>query len=148
MGRPKRHGHASTSGRSPTYLTWMSMHYRCERPQNASFSRYGAIGIGVCDRWSSFDAFLEDMGVRPEGMTLDRIDRTRGYEPGNCRWATVYEQARNHGSSKLTAQLVQEIHGRCEHGETQRSIARRLGISQSTVSEIRNGKLWPDQVQT
>lgn len=71
------------------------MKSRCDDPRNASYRRYGAKGIRVCDRWYDFMAFVADMGMRPEGKTLDRIDGDKGYEPGNCRWATRAEQNAN-----------------------------------------------------
>lgn len=81
---------------SGVYKTWRAMIGRCEHPGNASFVRYGARGITVCDRWrQSFPDFYADMGDRPEGRSLDRIDNDKGYEPGNCRWATTAEQMRN-----------------------------------------------------
>lgn len=85
-----KHGHSWKGGYSPTYGSWMSMKYRC-RPEG----KYGRKGITVCERWTSFVNFLADMGVRPEGKTLDRIDGYKGYEPGNCRWATAQEQRAN-----------------------------------------------------
>jgi hypothetical protein len=90
-----RHGHA-LGGHSPTYRTWLSMRSRCNKPTYKSYPEYGGKGIKVCDRWNeSFEAFLADNGERPEGKTLDRVDNTKGYEPGNCRWATPKEQANN-----------------------------------------------------
>lgn len=86
-----RHGLSNT----PTHVTWMSMNQRCNDPGAVQYPYYGGRGITVCDRWQSFENFLADMGERPEGLTLDRIDGDGNYEPGNCRWATKSEQAKN-----------------------------------------------------
>jgi hypothetical protein len=80
----------------PTYSSWMAMKYRCNDPNNASYCYYGARGIKVCERWlDSYANFLSDMGHKPHGCSLDRIDSDGNYDPLNCRWATFKEQARN-----------------------------------------------------
>lgn len=98
-----RHGHAGRGDRrSPTWVSWRSMKQRCNVPGANGYARYGGRGITVCERWNaSFAAFLEDMGERPRGTTLDRIDNSKGYEPGNCRWTTVKEQQRNQRGNRL-----------------------------------------------
>lgn len=86
----KKHGMCKT----PTYRSWKSMRERCLRENHKSFHRYGKLGI--CPDWiRSFEAFLRDMGARPEGMTLDRIDNAKGYYKENCRWATLSQQSSN-----------------------------------------------------
>jgi hypothetical protein len=78
-----------------TFKIWAGMWSRCTNPRATSFKRYGAKGVTVCPEWGTFQTFFEDMGIAPEGSTLDRIDSTRGYSKDNCRWATYTEQSRN-----------------------------------------------------
>jgi hypothetical protein len=88
----RKHGMRHT----PEFETWAGMRQRCGNPNDADYKNYGARGITICDRWSSFECFLEDMGVKPSPKhSIDRRDNNGNYEPGNCFWATKKQQSRN-----------------------------------------------------
>lgn len=90
-----RHEHHGMHGH-PLYKTWANMKSRCYNPDIPNYQNYGARGIQVCDRWrNSFSAFVADVGERPDGCTLDRIDPNGDYEPGNVRWASASVQVKN-----------------------------------------------------
>lgn len=84
----------------PYYRTWKGMRERCSNKNHKDFSIYGGKGVRVCDRWNSFQNFVIDMGIRPDGYTLDRINGDGHYEPSNCRWADLKTQAKNQKKRK------------------------------------------------
>lgn len=120
------HDQANKGAKTKEYSAWISMIQRCNNPKNPDYVHYGGRGIKVCDRWLKFENFYEDMGKRPECMTLERKDNDGGYEPGNCRWATREEQNNNTRRNRYK-----------EHEGERRTItqwARHIGISKQALS--------------
>ncbi len=129
-----KHGQARTYNASPTYKAWVHMIARCEDQTRPGYKYYGKLGIKIEPRWrDSFENFFQDMGERPEGMTLDRKDSTKDYGPGNCRWATTLDQNKNRTSNVLLTL----------NGETLivADWARRLGCKVSAL-RMRLSKGW------
>lgn len=100
MASRVKHGGYMGGKERPAHYTWRSMVARCTNPNHKAYGYYGRRGITVCERWMSYENFVADMGEPPEGMSLDRVDNDKGYEPGNCRWATRSEQQKNKTSTK------------------------------------------------
>jgi hypothetical protein len=95
IARSTKHSQARRLKHTRVYDCWVGMRQRCYNPNNNSYADYGGRGITVCERWHRFANFFADMGHPPRGKSLDRINVNGNYEPGNCRWASVFEQARN-----------------------------------------------------
>lgn len=129
--RTRTHGLTNTSA----FKLWSSMIMRCTNPNDKSFPRYGGRGIKVCERWMKFENFLADMGDRPNGLTLDRIDNSGIYEPSNCRWATATEQSRNKRNNRVIA-----ISGR---SQCLTDWAKEVGVNEVTV-QSRLARGWTD----
>lgn len=129
----------------PSYGSWRAMKSRCLKPENHNFKNYGARGITVCERWLSFADFVADMGSRPLGTTLDRVNNDGNYEPGNVRWATPAQQmesrrtpkGESHPKAILTARdvlLIRRVH---DLGlVSQVEIARTYSLSPSAIHSI------------
>jgi hypothetical protein len=123
-----KHGYSTrVSPGYHTYQAWNSMRHRCNNQGNPFYQRYGGRGIKVCEEWNSFENFLADMGEKPVGLSLDRIDNDGDYCKENCRWATPKEQARNRSTA------VQVTYA----GKTQciSAWAEELGMSFSVLSK-------------
>lgn len=84
----------------PAHMSWKSMVLRCTNKNHMAYHRYGGRGIKICERWTVFANFLADMGPRPKGRSLDRINTDGDYEPSNCRWATNSEQSNNRANNR------------------------------------------------
>ena len=97
-----KHNHCTRIKKSPEYQSYSAMVQRCTNPNNRDWKNYGGRGIKVCNEWlDNFETFLNDMGSRPIGTTLDRINSNWNYEPGKCRWATPKVQANNRRKLKI-----------------------------------------------
>ena len=120
---------------SPEYISWRGMKDRCYLKSHKEYKRYGAIGITVCERWkNSFENFFEDMGKRPQGFSIERIDNLKGYSPENCKWASQKEQANNKSTNKFI-----EFEGK---KLTIQQWAEKLQISHWTL-RARLARGWP-----
>lgn len=124
--------------RSRTYRTWQAMKSRCNNPKDTRYPNYGARGVRVCREWDSFEQFFKDMGLRPEGMTIDRIRNEDGYQPDNCRWANTEVQ----GNNKRTNVIWE--------GESLsvKQLSDKVGVPRTTLNAlIRSGLSVPTAVE-
>lgn len=141
----KTHGHVGNKKPSPTYVVWSSMLMRCNNPNRDRYAAYGGRGIKVCHRWKTFANFLEDMGERPAGTQIDRIDSDKDYEPGNCRWVSPLENARNTRLSIERDKNCIEMHNLVLAGEevwdAARLVAPKAGVTANTLARLYKHRL-------
>jgi len=127
------HGHTSGNKFSGEYHSWSSMLTRCLNSRSNAYKYYGGRGITVCERWRVFENFLADMGPRPSGFSLDRINVNENYEPSNCRWATASMQSKNR---------------RTKGAERRKLILNLLNLNPMTLTELYSEfKLHPECVK-
>jgi hypothetical protein len=144
------HGHTRRGHRSRTYASWSAMVERCTREKHHAWANYGGRGITVCERWligdqgiGGFECFLADMGERPSGMSIDRINNERGYEPNNCRWTDDVQQVRNRRSVKMKPESVQRLREQAAAKVASMAVlADRYGISKAQAYRIVNRERW------
>lgn len=130
----RKEGHSGgRNQRTRTYRTWNSMLSRCNTATCKEYKNYGGRGIKVCDEWMDYSAFLKDMGIRPDKMTLDRIDVNGNYCKENCRWATKIEQENNRRNTIYLVRNGERI--------TMANFVRLVGVTRSKV-EWRLRKGW------
>jgi len=125
----------------PAYRTWSGMKSRCLNSNQPGYKDYGGRGITVCDRWLDFSNFYADMGDRPDGTEIDRINNNGNYEPSNCRWVTRTENSRNKRSTKLTIEQIKEIRLFCPPF-TRKQLAEHYNIGITTIEKIVNYRIW------
>jgi hypothetical protein len=132
--RATKHGGSAAA----EYRVWCGIKTRCTNPKASNYKYYGGRGITICQRWlESFAAFLEDMGLKPsDSHTIERIDNSKGYEPSNCRWATMVEQGANMSRNRHLTYKGETL--------TMTQWARRLGVSLQTLA-YRVGRGWSDE---
>lgn len=135
--------------KTPEYRSWASMKQRCQDLNATGYTRYGGRGIRVCVRWArSFRSFLADMGPRPRGHTLDRIDNDGDYKPSNCRWASLSDQARNRRFARRTPRRPLTAFGRTkaasvwaeEYGISLQALNYRLSVGWSAEEALTRAK--------
>ncbi len=130
----EKHGKTGT----PTFVSWTTMKQRCYNKNTKAYKHYGGRGIAVCDRWlESFNHFLLDMGERPKGLTLERINNGKGYSKENCKWATYEDQNNNRRDNILIDYNGISL--------TLPQWSKKLGINKSTLYNRLNVYCWPIQ---
>lgn len=144
-----KHGMSVKGNVTPTYNSWAQMMSRCYDPNSTRFNKYGAKGIKVDSHWFTFTNFLLDMGERPENMTLDRKDNSKGYSKNNCKWSTKKEQANNRSNNRyktfagMTLTIMQwaDLLGMTNRKQFHNAVSRGRSIVSASVRIISKEKI-------
>lgn len=137
-----KHGQNSRNKRTEEYATWVGIKNRCHNSNNPRYKNYGARGIIVCVEWrNSFEQFFKDMGKRPQGTSIDRINNDGNYEPSNCRWATKRQQSLNTSQVLLFEYNGEQL--------SQSELAQKIGIPMQTLSRwrIKDQSTFEDKIK-
>lgn len=130
----RTHGHTKKGGpQSPTYRSWMALKTRCTNPNHKDYGKYKETWYPP---WQRFGAFLNDMGERPEGTSIDRIDGDKPYSPENCRWATAKVQTRNRKMTVLCEQVAEDIRRYRGLGYSIKEIHQETGVRVSNINNV------------
>ncbi len=134
-----KHGHCVNGKITPEYRAWYHMLERCQNPNCKIYHHYGSRGITVCKHWLKFENFLEDMGLRPQGLTLDRIDNDGNYEKSNCRWTSWHKQGNNRRPISCGPQKQRQFIAFGPNGEqiisnNQHEFAKKYKLNQGNIS--------------
>lgn len=136
MGGVTTHGMSGTT----EHRAWILMRYRCVNKNCDAYYRYGKRGISVCKRWNdSFQNFFDDMGKRPPGKELDRIDNNKGYSPRNCRWATAEQNIQNSSLAKLNRKKVLEIR---KSKLSVINLSKKYGVARGCIYNVLKRLTW------
>ena len=134
------HGMSGT----PTYKSWAGMKARCNKKNLPDYANWGGRGITYCKRWELFENFLEDMGVKPDGMTLERVDNDKDYCPENCVWASRTDQSRNRRYTILDEKKAARMRRDRLDGMTYEALSETYGVSISHAHRVCNMQSWAD----
>lgn len=124
------------------YGSWNTMLHRCLNPTNEKYYCYGARGITVDPRWFDFDVFKKDMGPRPKGASIERVDVNKGYEPANCIWLSLSKQSRNRRVVKYSPTVARRVRMASAIGVSRKEIQSMFGIGLPSIKKIVSGKHW------
>lgn len=137
------HYEGGTRSKTIEYETYSGIKSRCYNPNDPAYKYYGGRGIKMCDRWNeSFDNFFEDMGLRPDGLEIDRINVNGNYSPNNCRWTTHKENMRNRSNTVLSKEKAIGVIALRDMGLKIREIAESIGISENNVENVLYKPIW------